>query len=61
MFKSIKTDDNFGGNRNSFIEYTSKGNEYKNLSQEEYLDKIKPYLTDLINNHSQSEEWKFSL
>ena len=43
VFKLIKTDDSFGGNRNSYIEYTSKRDEYKNLSPEEYLDMIRSY------------------
>ena len=29
----------------------SKGDKYENLSPEEYLDMIRPYLRDLINNH----------
>ena len=63
MFKPKKTDDSFGGKKkkNSFIEYISEGDEYKNLSPEEYLDIIGPYLIDLINNHSQYGEWKIQL
>ena len=34
MFKPKKTDDSFGGKKNSYIEYISEGNEYKNLSPE---------------------------
>ena len=55
------TDDSFGGRRNNYIEYISEGHEYKNLSPEEYLDTIRPYLKDLINDHSQSGEWKIQL
>ena len=61
MFKPKKTDDSFGGRRNNYIEYISKGDEYKNLSPEEYLDIIRPYLKDLINDHKTSGEWKIQL
>ena len=61
MFKPEKTDDGFDGRRNNYIEYTSEGDDYNNLSPEEYLDIIRPYLKDLINNHSQSGEWKTQL
>ena len=30
----------------------------KNLSVEEYLDKIKPYLSDIINNHKTQGTWR---
>ena len=51
-FKPIKTDDDsFGGNKNSYIEYKSRGDRYENLSPKEYLNMIKPYLRDLINDH----------
>ena len=47
-YKPIKTASDFNGN---YIEYESKGDKYKNLSPEEYLDMIKPYLRDMINDH----------
>ena len=59
--KPKKTDDSFGGRRNNYIEYISKGDEYKNLSPREYLDIIRPYLEDLINDHKISEEWEIQL
>ena len=34
---------------NNYIEYKSKGDR-KTLSVEEYLDKTRPYLKDIINN-----------
>ena len=34
---------------NNYVQYESIGS--GNLSIKEYLDKIKPYLSDLINNH----------
>ena len=38
----------FDGN---YIQYESKGDKGKNLSIKRYLKMIKPYLSDLINNH----------
>ena len=37
--------------KNSYIEYRSKGDRYENLSPKEYLNMIRPYLRDLINDH----------
>ena len=50
-YKPIRTDDGFAGRRNNYIEYKSKGDRYENLSPEEHLNMIKPYLRDLINHH----------
>ena len=61
MFKPKKTFDGFGGRRNNYIEYISKEDDYKILSPEEYLDEIRPYLRDLINDHKTSGEWKIQL
>ena len=47
--------------KNSYIEYISEGDEHKNLSPEEYLDMSRPYLIDLINDHSHSGESKIQL
>ena len=38
----------FNGN---YIQYESRGNKGKNLSIKKYLDMIKPYLSDIINDH----------
>ena len=42
--------------------YESRGDKDKKLSIEQYLDVIKPYLSDLINDHkaieTSSNEWK---
>ena len=38
------------------MEYTSKGDRYENLSPKEYLNVIKPYLRDLINEHKPGVE-----
>ena len=35
----------------SYIQYESKGDKRKNLSRKEYLNIIKPYLSDIINDH----------
>ena len=50
-YKSIRTDSGFAGRNNNYIEYTSKGDRYENLSSEEYLNVIRPYLRDLITEH----------
>ena len=55
-YKPIRTDDGFGGRRNNYIEYTSRGDRYGNLSLERYLDMIRPYLRDLINYHKPTAE-----
>ena len=55
-YKPIRTDDGFAGKRNNYIEYKSKGDRYENLSPEEYLDMIRPYFRDLINNHKPTTE-----
>ena len=55
-YKPIRTDDGFAGRRNNYIEYKSKGDRYENLSPEEYLDMIRPYFRDLINNHKPTTE-----
>ena len=43
----MKTKSAFNGN---YIEYESKGVKDKHLSPKEYLDTIRPYLKDLIND-----------
>ena len=42
---------------NSYIEYKSNGDRNK-TSVEEYLNKISPYLKDIINNLKKSDTWK---
>ena len=54
-YKPIKTKSAFKGN---YIEYEIKGDKYKNLSPKEYLDMIRPYLKDMINDHKPRREWK---
>ena len=60
--------------KNSYIEDKGKGDRYENLSPKEYLDMIRSYLRDLINEHktpvkadkvfhdeSKLGEWKIQL
>ena len=47
------------GYNNNYIEYRSEGD--KLLTIEEYLDLIKPYLKELINDHKNKGEWKIQL
>ena len=42
--------------KKNYIEYKSKGDRYENLSPKEYIDVIRPYLKDLINNNKTSME-----
>ena len=78
-YKPIKTDDSFSGRNNYIEEYiaciSSRRDESKTWSPKEYLDMIRPYLRDLINDHkpttelsnrasnndSEREEWKIQL
>ena len=46
---------------NNYIKYESSGDRNKNLSVKEYLDKIKPYLRDIIINLQKSDTWKIQL
>ena len=40
-----------GAFNSSYIQYESKGDKGKNLSIKEYLNMIKPYLSNIINDH----------
>ena len=46
---------------NNYIEYESKGDRNKTLSVEEYLNKIRRYLKDIINNLKKCDTWKIQL
>ena len=46
-YKPVRVD-NFWSN--NYIEYESEGDRNKILSVEEYINKIRPYLKDMINN-----------
>ena len=43
------------------MEYESKGYKDKILSIKEYLNIIRPYLSDMINDHKTQGEWKIQL
>ena len=43
------------------MEYESRGDRDKNLSREDYLDIIKLFLRDMINNQKTHGEWKIQL
>ena len=43
------------------MEYESKGYKDKILSIKEYLNIIRPYLSDIINDHKTQGEWKIQL
>ena len=55
-YKPIKTIGSFD-NKNNYIEYESKGDKDKKLSPKEYLNMIRPYLSDIINDHKAHEGW----
>ena len=57
-YKPIWTKSAFNGN---YIEYESKGDKNKNLSPKEYLDMIRPYLSDMITDYKTQGEWKIQL
>ena len=46
---------------NNSIEYESSGDRNKNLSEKEYLDKIKSYFRGIIINLQKSDTWKIQL
>ena len=46
---------------NNYIEHESNGNRNKNLSSEEYLNKLKSYLKDIIIDLQISGTWKIQL
>ena len=43
---------------NNYIEYESNSDRNKTLSVKEYLNEIRPYLKDIINNLKKSDTWK---
>ena len=56
-FKLIKTINSFISKSN-YIEYKSKGGKDKNLSPNEHLNMIRPYLSDMINDHKTPMDLK---
>ena len=57
-FKPYKLTSSFNSN---YLAYRSDGDEDKNLSIKEYLDEIRPYLSDIINEHKNKDEWKIQI
>ena len=45
----------------NYIEYESNSTRNKTLYVKEYLDEIKPYLKDIINNLKSSDTFKIEL
>ena len=54
-YQQIITD---GAFNNNYIQYESKENKDKILTPNEYLDMIRLYLSDIINDHKTQGEWK---
>ena len=43
---------------NKYVEYKINGDRNKTLPIKEYLDVIKPYIKDIINNIQKCDTWK---
>ena len=41
----------YGAFNNNYIQYESKGDKDKILTISEYLDRLRPYLVNIINDH----------
>ena len=50
-----------GAFNNNYIQYENKGDKDKILTVNKYLDMIRPYLVDVINDHKTQSEWKIQL
>ena len=50
-YKPKRTDVGFEGRDDNYIEYVSKADRYENVLPKEYLNVIRPYLRNLINDH----------
>ena len=46
---------------NNYIEYESNSDKNRNLSLDEYLNKIKPFLRNIIIDLKNSDTWKIQL
>ena len=57
-YEPIEIKSTFDGN---YIEYESRGDNDDNLSLQQYLNIIRPYLRDMIDNHKAHSEWKIQL
>ena len=58
-YKPIKT--NNSAFNDNYCEYDSKENKYNSLSPKEYLDMIRPYLHDMINDHKAPMNFRVNL
>ena len=49
-----------GAFNNNYIQYESMGSidKDKNLSIKEYINVIRPYLSDIMNNHKTQGKWR---
>ena len=54
-YKSIITR---GAFNNSYFQYESKGNKDKTLTPSEYLNMIRPYLSDITKNYKTHGKWR---
>ena len=54
-YKPITTN---GAFNNNYIQYGSKINKDKILTADEHIDMIRPYLSDIINDHKMQGEWR---
>ena len=54
-YKPIITNSAFN---NNYIQYESKGNKDKILTINEYLNIIRPYLNDIIDDHKTQGKWR---
>ena len=55
-YKPVKAKGSFN---NSYILHESIGDKGKNLSIKKYIDMIRPYLSDIINNHRLRRKREF--
>ena len=54
-YKPIKTKNAFNGN---YIKYKSNGDKEENLPAKKYLNMIRPYLSDIINDYKTFQNLK---
>ena len=55
-YKPKVIDRGFTGEVNNYIKYMREGDKDEKLSPEEYLNKVRPDLRDMINRHKPVEE-----
>ena len=60
FYKPIRTDAGFAGRNDNYIEYLTNADRYENSSPKEYLNVIRPYLTNLINDHKPIAELNYN-